>query len=134
MKFTQIPERLKYNIHFRGTLSDLHINIIDYVMSHFEDSLQYKKKVIALMNRVSYAVICGDTVSLDFDSLDVLDSVPVSDDVMLDLALKELYLDVKSIEWDIEEHITESKLATKAESKPKPTKPKIPKIKPPTPL
>ena len=100
MKFTQIPERLKYNIHFRGILSALHINIIDYALAHYDGSLQYKKKVIALMNRVSYAVICGDTVSLEFDSPNFLDSVPVSDDVMLDLALKELYLDVKSIDWE----------------------------------
>lgn len=131
MKFTQIADRLQYPAKIKADLSTHHTNIINYAIQNFQDTLKFKKGVIALMNRVSAAVLCCDVVELDYNSPNILDSVPIDDDFNIEQELMFLYIDYKSVEWDID--TADSGSVQVKESKPITTPKQVNKTVDPTP-
>lgn len=134
LRFTNIAETLPYPPKLKATLQKYHTDIISYCLSHFESNKSFKTKIIGVMNNITLAVMQGDSISLNTSSdVDTLyDSVFIDNSIEVADYLGDLYIVYSKVKWDVEEHIADSKPATKVESKPKPTKPKTPKIKPPT--
>lgn len=135
MRFTSIAESLSYPSRLKATLQKYHIDIITYCLAHYKPNKVFKDKIIAAMNSVTVAVMQGDSISLDLSSdVDALcNSIIIDDSVDVEDYLGDLFIDKGKVNWDVEEHIADSKPMAKAETKPKPTKSETPKIKPPTP-
>ena len=118
MKFTEIPEKLKYPPKVKAQLSTLHSDVITYVIHNFRRTAEYRQKVLSVMNTLTYLVVNGDTIprnwsaSMPFKNLDILD------DFMLKEFLGELYLYDKHINWDV----NESEVSVMSNTKPINTK------------
>lgn len=103
IKFTQIPDVLKYPPKYRAKLSTMHSEIVIYVTKHFNNTSRYKSSVIAILNTVSYYVISGDSLPTSWTPTKPLDGLEPMDSVMLEDYLGDLYIQSKYVVWDVSE-------------------------------
>ena len=66
IKFTSIPDKIKYPAKLKGILCPMHSEIIEYVCLHPVRKFRDKKKILKAMNILSYLVIQGDTIPSDY--------------------------------------------------------------------
>ena len=116
MKFTQISNVLKYPPRYKGLLSTYHADVITYAMNEFEDNSAYKRKVTDAMNIISYIVVSGEFMPTNWSTKSPFDNLPQDiDETDMKSALKGLFIDIKSVEWDIDKS-QESKSKNKCNS------------------
>ena len=104
MKFTNIPDSLPYPPKVKATLSTLHSEVVSYVIRTYYEDIDYRKQIIRLMNYITAAVLAGDTVRLDttLGFNDFCESVPKYSDIDFCSDLDDLYINPKTVEWDVE--------------------------------
>ena len=103
MDFTQIPDSLNYQKKYKAELSKLHSDIIVNFSKNCELNYTNKRKIIDVLNIVSYLVISGDAFPTDWKSSHPLDMSVESYLDTIDLVdyLNDLYISYKEISWDI---------------------------------
>lgn len=103
IKFTQLTEKLKYPPNCKGVLSTKHSEIVTYAIDHFKNTMKYKNQAVTALNTASYLIISGDTWPTFWDLSAPFDSIPsIPIDIMLD-TLKDLFLSLDDIVWDVSE-------------------------------
>lgn len=100
--FTQIPDRLKYIPVLKSRLSEIHSDIIMYVSSNFTGKMSDKRKIIDLMNTISYKVISNDDLKLPLDVKYCLENFEPIPDSVCRGTLKSMYISLKDVIWDID--------------------------------
>lgn len=102
IEFSQIPEKLNYPRHLKGRLSSLHSDIITYVVSVYDGSHDLRSKTIRLLNTVSRYVLDGDTFPSEWSSKNrPFENIVLEDEFTLKEHLDNLYINPKTINWDI---------------------------------
>ena len=102
MRFTEIPEKLKYPPRIRSSLSTIHSDIVSYYVDKFSGRRSQKIAITNLMNTASYLLLIGDFIN--YKQNDPENSISViSDDKIRSKLIKEnLYIDYNTIVWDID--------------------------------
>jgi len=100
--FTQIPDKLNYPARCKGQLSTAHSSIIEYVSLHYNGSFKQRKLVVSVMNSISYSILNGDTLSKDWPGSNPLLNVRIVEDDVCKSFLDDIYLNERTIRWDIE--------------------------------
>lgn len=103
MKFTQIPDRITYPPRIKGQLSTLHSQIIDHVISHYVREYYFHRKVIDVMNTVSMIVSIGDSLPSGWEPSHLEKGLVLADAIQAKSSLGSLYINLKEVEWDINE-------------------------------
>lgn len=101
MKFTEIPDKLKYPSNIRAKLSTLHSSVVTYVSEHFERRYEYRKKVMSVMNTLSYICVSGEAMPSSWQECNPLNHIDIVDDDLCKSILGNLYLSEKNIVWDV---------------------------------
>ena len=57
MKFTNIPNELKYPSTLQYKMSTIHSDIVSWVVNNYEGTFQQRKAIIDVMNIVSYKML-----------------------------------------------------------------------------
>lgn len=104
MKFTNIPDSLPYPIRYKATLSTLHSEVVSYVIDTYEDDPTYRNQTIKLMNKISIAVLSGDSVNLNtkLSIAELCQSIVIESDIDYNDFLDGIYIPTKDVEWDVE--------------------------------
>lgn len=115
MRFTSIADTLSYPSKLKATLQKYHIDIISYCLTHYKPTKLFKDKIITTMNKVTVAVMQGDSIELDMSSdIDsLLNSIAVDASIVMSEYLGALYIDVSKVEWDVDEHISTAAVESK---------------------
>lgn len=101
LKFSQIPDQLRYPAGYFGKISSVHSSIISIVLTRSEYTVQELKQIIQLINTVSYKMLNNESVdgivtndgNLNYDCL--LPDMEVRDF----LNAKMMYVPFKDIQW-----------------------------------
>lgn len=103
IKFTQIPDRLKYPANIRAKLSSYHLDIIRYVSLHYANRVSFRRQVCQTINTITYKVISGDALPSNWSADDPMSNLPLEDSSVLRYYLDKLglYIDDAEIEWDV---------------------------------
>lgn len=102
MKFSQIPNELKYPPAIRSKLATIHSNIVSWVVDNFNGTYKERKNIIELMNSISYICLSGDYLPDDWASSEPFVNPPHIDDSTCRRYLSNLYILEKNVEWDVE--------------------------------
>lgn len=101
IRFTSISEKYQVDRACKSKISELHSNLITYVVNHFKDTKRYKQQVVDVLNIMTYAVYSGDLLSPDWRMSNPLENIPEMEDGLIEETLGDIYLTVDSIEWDV---------------------------------
>ena len=101
-KFTQITDKLPYPNKIKAKLSTIHADIITYAIEHFENTSQYKSKIISVLNTVSFMLISGDSIPRNWSASEPLSNISCIDPNTAEDKLKSLFICSKDIIWDID--------------------------------
>ena len=102
MEFSQITARLPYPRHVKGKLSSLHADVITYVTNIYDGSNDLRKKTIRLLNTITKYVIEGDSFPENWSSsVSPFDNIVIEDELTLKDQLDTLYINPRSVNWDI---------------------------------
>lgn len=101
IKFTSIPDKIKYPATLKGILCPIHSEMIEYVCSHPVSKCSNKRKIIQAMNTLSYLVIEGDTIPSDYSPSNLL-SLPEIENDELSKSLGSCLISYSDIIWDID--------------------------------
>lgn len=101
--FSQIPAVAPYPPKLKGKLSTYHSEIINYAMKHYSGTKDFKMQIAALMNTVSAMVISGDTMPSTWPASNPFDGIELQDPTDLKSNLGNLFIDWRTVNWDIEE-------------------------------
>lgn len=101
IKFTSIPDKIKYPAKLKGILCPMHSEIIEYVCLHPVRKFRDKKKILKAMNILSYLVIQGDTIPSNYSPSN-LSSLPEIDNDELSKSLEGFFISDSDIDWDID--------------------------------
>ena len=102
IKFTQLSDKLKYPPTYRGRLNTLHSAVVSYVIQHYEYGYAYRKRVVDVINTLSYIVLNGDTIPQNWSLSDPLDNIDIVDEDICKSSIGDLYIHDKQIDWDVE--------------------------------
>ena len=102
IKFTEIPERLKYNLTVRGRLSTMHSAVVSYVTDHYNGTHRQKQNIINVMNTLSYMVVSNDTIPDTWKPETPLIGITIIDDDQCQRMLGDMYIAARSVVWDLE--------------------------------
>lgn len=101
MKFTQIPDSLRYPPSVKGRLSTLHSAVITYVSANFQERYKLKEYVLQVMNTLSVMMLTGDALPENWSELQPLKNLELIDDEICKEVLKDIYIYSKDITWDL---------------------------------
>lgn len=124
IKFTDISEKYAVSNIVKGRLSSAHAMLITYVVKNFKDTRKFKQSVVDALNLLTYAVYTDDPLLLEWSTKQPFKTMP--ENINLELiqdTLGPLFLDIDSIEWDVEPVFNEDEdtVAEPAELVPAPT-------------
>lgn len=102
IKFTNIPDRLRYPASVKGRLSTIHSSVITSVSETYTGGFKQRNKIVNLLNTLSYMIVNGDSFPDNWTPADPFSNITLVDDDMCRSTLKDLYLMDKNIEWDIQ--------------------------------
>ena len=91
----EIPQR------YRATACKLYAYIYPYISEHRSDSIKQKKLWVKGINILTYLMFAEDDLPVDWDSRWPFDNLPDIDDDDLKSVLKQHYLTIDAIVWDI---------------------------------
>lgn len=115
MKFTELPDTLPYPSVLRSKMSTTHSDIISWVVTHYQGTYSERRKIVALMNSISYLYMSGDSFPKGWDIENPLIDPPEVDDDVCKKYLGNIYIVEKHVDWDIDIHTPEE--VNKVESK-----------------
>lgn len=116
IEFSQIPERLNYPRHIKGQLSSLHSDVITYVSSIYDGSHELRSKTIRLLNTLTRYVIEGDNFPKDWSSkTNPFEGFNIEDEISLKENLDTLYINPKTVNWDIPVVVESAKTSNKVD-------------------
>lgn len=101
-RFTELVDRYKYPPKLKGQLSSYFSKIFAYVCDHFDGTKSFKVKVVRTWNSVAYLMILGEDFWDTWDDSNVLSCLPDIDDRKMKSVLKDAYLQLSDIRWDID--------------------------------
>ena len=103
MEFSQITARFPYPRHVKAELSTLHADVIAYVTTIYDGSHDLRTKTIRLLNTITRYIIDGDTFPENWSSTkSPFDNIEIEDALILKDQLNSLYIDPRSVNWDIQ--------------------------------
>lgn len=114
MDFTQIPASLKYPMKYKANLSSIHSELVTAFASSHNHSIKSKRRIVDIINIVSYIVISGESFPDSWNLSNPLSSIDLenyADAIDVESRLGELYVNFTDIHWDINTdcgYITES--------------------------
>lgn len=109
IKFTQIPDKLKYPPALKAKLSTYHSKIIEYAYSYYHGRYTQRRTLVTALNIVSYKLVSGDTDDFSIDDVIRLAGAEERpDDATMQDALGSLFLTERNLDWDITPTQTES--------------------------
>lgn len=125
VEFSQIPAKLNYPRHIKGKLSSLHSDIITFVSTVYDGSHELRSKTIRLLNTITRYIVEGDTLPEKWSSTkSPFDNIEIEDEFTLKEQLDNLYINPKTVNWDIPIVVSDSGLTSKPVSVPLVTTPK----------
>ena len=105
LKFSQLPDKLKYPPVHRAKLSTYHSMMVDEAIRIYTGRYSQRRDIITAINTVSYLVISGDTIPGNQNGASLLginDTLPNAfDDDTVKATLGPVYVAEKNVEWDI---------------------------------
>lgn len=101
IEFSQIPARLNYPKNLKGTLSSLHSEIITYITANYDGSHDMRIRSVNLLNTITRYVVAGDSLPSSWNASEPFQNIHVDSDIELRDVLGSLYINPKSINWDI---------------------------------
>lgn len=101
IKFTSISEKYQVDRACKSKISELHSNLITYVVGHFKDTKRYKQQVVDVLNIITYAVYSGDLLSFNWKMNNPLENIPELEDGLVEETIGDIFLTVDAIEWDV---------------------------------
>lgn len=114
IKFSMITEKLKYPPLHKGKLQQLHSEIINYGIENFDGDFLTRVELIKAINACTHIILSGDTLPTNNDTGKFIQILQSYSDIIDTSLLGPLYLDSKSIDWDIP-IVKDSKEATSTE-------------------
>lgn len=103
IRFTTISEKYAVSNLVKGRLSSAHAMLITYVVKHFKDTRKFKQDVVDALNLLTYAVYTDDPMLLNWSTKQPFKTMPENiSPELIEETLGELFLDIDSIEWDVE--------------------------------
>ena len=103
IRFTTISEKYAVSNLVKGRLSSAHAMLITYVVKHFKDTRKFKQDVVDALNLLTYAVYTDDPMLLSWSTKQPFKTMPENiSSELIEETLGELFLDIDSIEWDVE--------------------------------
>lgn len=103
IKFSELPDRLKYPPSIKAVLSTLHSLLIESAASQYVGTFKQRQRIIGVMNTVSAHILNGDSISLNReDVLRFIDELEVIDDTTCRSILKDIYISERDVIWDIQ--------------------------------
>lgn len=115
MYFTQIPDVIlsKQNVpidlkQVQSSVSTKLSSIVTYVSKNFQSSPKYRKKVIDLMNTISYYVITQDSAIEEWDELNPFETISIIDSIDCKEIVKDFFILQNEVQWDDIENINET--------------------------
>lgn len=114
MDFTQIPASLKYPMKYKANLSSIHSELVTAFASSHNHSIKSKRRIVDIINIVSYIVISGESFPDSWNLSNPLSSIDLedyADAIDIESRLGELYVNFTDIHWDINtdcEYVAES--------------------------
>ena len=104
MKFTEIPDKLKYPPAVKAKISSIHSILISHVVESgtFSGSMTDKLKIMSAINAVTYWLCCGNKMPLMWSSDSPFNHIPVVDDNDCKEYLGDLYVSVRDVVWDVD--------------------------------
>lgn len=102
IRFTEIPERLKYSAKYQGVLSSLHSDIICRVAETFSGSQSEKHAITDILNYVSYMYYRDGRLPDNWDIEDMFNSISYVEPYKLKSVLGETFIRYSDISWNIE--------------------------------
>lgn len=111
IKFSQLTENIPYPRAVRATLSTLHSDVITYGMERFQNTRNFKSRIIDILNTISFYVISGDSLPSEWSAVNPLENIDVMDSSAIQEDLGDIFIAYKDIIWDVSEsevNITDS--------------------------
>lgn len=102
IRFTEIPERLKYSAKYQGVLSSLHSDIICRVSETFSGSQNEKHAITDILNYVSFMYYRDGRLPDDWNIEDMFNSISYVEPYKLKSVLGETFIRYSDISWNIE--------------------------------
>lgn len=102
IKFTSISESYRINSVYRSTLNPLYASFIMYVKNTFDGTTNYKRKVVKIINILTYAAYTSTTLPYNWNQAMPFINIPDISDDELEESLGDIYLTIDAIEWDID--------------------------------
>lgn len=102
IRFTDIPEKYAVPRQYKAKLSEVHSEVIIYVVNNFNNTRKYRERVVQALNYLTYCIIQNDPPSFSWMATDPINTMP--DDVDFDIVeseLGDLILSDEAIEWDV---------------------------------
>ena len=91
-----VPQKCK------AKASEMYKYVYQYVADRFQNSRRFKQSIVNNINTLTYIILSGDSLPITWNVYKPLENLPNVCEDDLKSALKELYLDVDSIFWDIQ--------------------------------
>ena len=99
IKFTQIPDKLKYPPALKAKISTYHSKIIEYAYSYYHGRYTQRRTLVTALNIVSYKLISGDTDDFSIDDVIRLAGAEERpDDATMQDALGSLFLTERNLD------------------------------------
>lgn len=106
--FTHLPAQLNYPAKVRSKLSAQHSAVIQAAVYEFPGTYRAKVQYVDILNLLSYYMLTNSDLTDVWDGWHPLEFKCEEKPDDLEDVLKDLYLTVSDIEWDIEAHISDS--------------------------
>lgn len=102
IKFTEIPDRIKYPLAYKGQISTIHSKVIEAAASEYIGTFKQRQKIINVMNTLSAMIVSGDAVPSEMSGSQLIDQLDLMNDDLCKTVLKSAYIIEKDIIWDLE--------------------------------
>lgn len=113
IKFSQLIDKLHYPAMHRAVLSTAHAAVITFASEHVENRFNNRRKLVNVLNTISYKVISGEGLKNSWSESDPL-TIDIVDEDLCKETIGDLYLKEKEIDWDILKDYVDSNTSSDA--------------------
>lgn len=135
IKLSLLPDKLLQDMRHSNpngalpALQEAYSNIVTYSYKHFLNTKKYKQQIVNALNYATYCFVFNNSPDISWRIADPVSTTPEFDTVDVEATLKDFYLSISSITWDIEptEDISDATVtaAEKATKQPARVAPKV---------